>query len=87
MGDWTPHSIRHTAATWARKENVPLDRVAELLGHAGLGLVQRYAHSSVEDLNPALDAVAEMGNRGGERTVYEKVDFSQAGADVGLLSP
>jgi hypothetical protein len=49
--------------------------------------VTRYAHFSVEDLKPALDAISAMENRGGERTVYEKVDFSQAGADVGLFSP
>lgn len=53
--------IRHTVATWACKAGVPLDRVAKMLGHAGLGLVLRYAHFSVEDLNPALDAVSAMG--------------------------
>jgi integrase len=75
-GDWTPHSIRHTAATWARKAGVPLDRVAKMLGHAGLDLVLRYAHFSVEDLNPALDAVSQMEKRGRDRTVIEKGDFA-----------
>jgi integrase len=79
VGDWSPHSIRHTSATWARKTGVPLDRVAELLGHAGLGLVRRYAHFAVEDLNPALDAVSAMEKRGGQRTVNEKVRIFNAG--------
>jgi integrase len=65
VGPWTPHSLRHTAATWARKAGVPLDRVAKMLGHAGLGLVLPYAHFAVEDLNPALDAVSAMEKRGG----------------------
>lgn len=81
VGDWTPHSLRHSAATWARKTGIPLDRVAELLGHAGLGLVQRYAHFSVEDLNPALDAVSAMEKRIGERTVIERGSFGQAGIE------
>ena len=57
-------------------QGVPLDRVAKMLGHAGLGLRLRlrYAHFSVEDLNPALDAVSAMEKRGGERTVNEKGD-------------
>lgn len=55
---------------------MPLDRVAKMLGHAGLGLVLRYAHFSVEDLNPALDAVSAMERRGGQRTVIEKGDFA-----------
>jgi integrase len=79
VGDWSPHSIRHTAATWARKAGTPLDRVAELLGHAGLGLVRRYAHFSVEDLNPALDAVSEAEARGRDTTVIQKVRIFNAG--------
>lgn len=71
VGPWTPHSIRHTGATWARKAGTPLDRVAKMLGHAGLGQVERYAHFDVEDLNPALDAVSAMERRGGERAVNE----------------
>jgi integrase len=81
VGDWTPHSLRHTAATWARRAGVPLDRVAKMLGHAGLGLVERYAHFSVEDLNPALDAVSAMEKRIGERTVIEKGSFGQSGIE------
>lgn len=79
VGNWSPHSIRHTGATWARRGGAPLDRVAELLGHAGLGLVRRYAHFAVRDLNPALDAVSEAETRGRERTVNEKVRIFNAG--------
>lgn len=78
-GNWSPHSIRHSAATWARRGGASLDYVAELLGHAGLGLVRRYAHFAVADLNPALDAVSEAEARGRERTVNEKVRIFNAG--------
>jgi integrase len=90
VGDWTPHSIRHTAATWARKAGTPLDRVAKMLGHAGLGLVLRYTHFSPEDLNPALDAVAAMERRGavgGARPVHVEGHFGQAGIDAGVSFP
>lgn len=86
VGDWTPHSIRHTAATWARKAGVPLDRVAKMLGHAGLGLVLRYAHFATEDLDLTLDAVAAMEKRIGERMVIEKGDFGQAGTGAASYS-
>ncbi|HQQ78864.1 MAG TPA: tyrosine-type recombinase/integrase, partial [Thermoanaerobaculia bacterium] len=78
-GAWTPHSIRHTAATWARKAGTPLDRIAKTLGHAGLNLVERYAHFSVEDLNPTLDAISAMERRGGERTVNENLTNIKTG--------
>jgi integrase len=64
VGDWTPHSVRHSSATWARKAGVPLDRVAMMLGHAGLGLVLRYAHADTKDVDGALDAVSAMERRG-----------------------
>lgn len=82
VGDWTPHSIRHTAATWARKAGMPLDRVAKLLGHAGLGLVLRYAHFATEDLDLTLDAVSATEKRIGERNVNVKGDFTQAGIEA-----
>jgi integrase len=79
VGDWSPHSIRHTAATWARRKGVPLDKIAELLGHSGLGQVLRYAHFVVDDLNPALDAVSAIEAQIGERTVNEKQRIVRAG--------
>jgi integrase len=79
VGDWSPHSIRHTAATWSRRGGAPLDRVAELLGHAGLGLVRRYAHFAVADLNPALDAVSAAEARGRDTTVIQKLRIFNAG--------
>jgi integrase len=57
-GMLTTHSIRHTAATWARKAEVPLDRISGILGHKDPAMVLRYAHIQPEDLDGALGAVA-----------------------------
>jgi len=43
-GKLTTHSIRPTAATWAPKAEVPLDRISGILGHKDSKMVLRYAH-------------------------------------------
>ena len=58
----TTHSIRHTAATWARKAEVPLDRISGILGHKDPAMVLRYAHIQPEDLDGALGAVARAAD-------------------------
>jgi hypothetical protein len=60
-GRLTPHSVRHTAATWARRQGVPLDRIAAVLGHADLRMTMRtYAHIRPDDLAAPLDVLAGM---------------------------
>jgi len=65
------HSIRHTAATWARKAEVPLDRISGILGHRDPEMVLRYAHIQPEDLDGTLGAVERAAARIGGRTVDE----------------
>lgn len=83
-GPLSPHALRHTAATMMRRRGVPLDRVAEVLGHArSMEHVLIYAHIRTQDLDGALAAIAaEIG----ERTVNEVaplVPGRKAGNDVG----
>ena len=54
-----------------------IDLRVEKTVKAGLGLVLRYAHFSVEDLNPALDAAERRWKSAAActTTVNEKVDF------------
>ena len=68
-GRLSPHSIRHTAATWQRREGVPQDRIKETLGHRDLRMTMRYAHIRPEDLSSALDVLAgvERAAREGNR--------------------
>ncbi len=51
----TAHTLRHTAATWLRKELGDTRLVAEYLGHADLSTVARYAHVDREELFDAAD--------------------------------
>lgn len=56
--DFRPHDLRHTFASMLRRERkMPLDRIAELLGHSKLELTQIYAHLIVEDHKEDLDAL------------------------------
>jgi len=74
-GRLTTHSIRHTAATWARKAEVPLDRISGILGQKDPKMVLRYAHIQPEDLDGALGAVERAGSAIGARTVHEISPF------------
>ena len=42
--DFTPHDLRHTAASRWVMAGVPLAAVAKYLGHSGASMVMRYAH-------------------------------------------
>lgn len=56
--DFRPHDLRHTFASLLRRERrMPIDRIAELLGHSKLELTQIYAHLVVDDHVEDLDAI------------------------------
>jgi site-specific recombinase XerD len=48
------HDFRHTFASRLRQAGVPLETIAELLGHKGLAMTMRYAHLAVEHLYDAV---------------------------------
>jgi integrase len=55
------------AATWARREGVPLDRIAAVLGHADLRMtMQTSAHIRPDDLAAPLDVLAGVERRARE---------------------
>ena len=75
-GKLTPHSVRHTAATWSRRQGVPLDRIAAVLGHADLRMTMKtYAHIRPEDLSAGLDVLE--GIEKGARELNEEKTASQ----------
>lgn len=55
----TPHTLRHTAATWMAQAGVPLRDVAEVLGHKDSLMVQRvYAHHHPDHMRAATGALS-----------------------------
>jgi integrase/recombinase XerD len=50
-----PHLMRHSFATWALTEGMSAIQLADILGHSGLGMIQRvYAHLSPSDAYAAM---------------------------------
>lgn len=55
IGRWTPYEMRHSAASLLSAEGVPLERVADTLGHDGTRMVREvYRHA----VAPTVDAAA-----------------------------
>jgi len=56
--DVTPHTLRHTAATWMAQAGVPMRVISLYLGHTDSRTTERtYAHHSPDFLAPARDAL------------------------------
>ena len=62
------HDLRHTFASWALEAGVDIGTLKELLGHATLEMVLRYAHLSLDHKKKAVNLVtlenAEEDNSG-----------------------
>src|ERR1044071_319797 len=56
----TPHSLRHTFASWLAISGQPLRTIQELLGHADVRMTIRYAHLSPTHLSEAMRTVGSM---------------------------
>lgn len=69
---FSPHALRHTAASWLVQDGVPLYDVAALLGHASLTMTTRYAHlapdaqGSIERAWRRMDPPGEGGSAAGK---------------------
>lgn len=68
LKDVTPHTIRHSVATWAAGDGVPMRKIADLLGHTSVAMVERvyakYVPGYLADVVASLDsAPAVRGNR------------------------
>ena len=59
----TSHVGRHTFATWALHEGVPLERVSKMLGHAKITQTQRYAKVLAQDVYAEFDKMSDKLNR------------------------
>jgi integrase len=56
----TPHTLRHSFATWLAMDGVPMRKIAEALGHTSVAMVERvYAKSAPDYLD---DVVASLNS-------------------------
>jgi site-specific recombinase XerD len=53
----TPHSIRHTFASWLAIRGTPLRTIQELLGHEDVRRTIRYAHLSPAHPSEAVETI------------------------------
>ena len=60
MEKWTPHDLRRTAATLARRHGVPRDHVEALLAHTESDVTSIY--DQYDMLPEKRNAVAVIGN-------------------------
>lgn len=58
LDDVTPHTLRHTAASWSVNGGVSMELTAKLLGHRDPNTTRQiYVKNSVETLRPAADII------------------------------
>ncbi|HVI27478.1 tyrosine-type recombinase/integrase [Hansschlegelia sp.] len=69
-GKVTPHTLRHTAATWLRRNGVPQFPAADFLGMSVPTLNRIYAHQDERDL---AAAAAAIGRRPANETPTKRV--------------
>lgn len=57
LEDVTPHTIRHTAATWMARDGVPLWKIAGILGNSVTMVERTYAKHCPADLRGAVEGL------------------------------
>lgn len=62
----TPHTLRHTAATWMAQAGVPMWEIAGLLGNSIEVVTRTYAKHSPEHLRRAAGAIGRVSSPVGE---------------------
>ena len=53
----TPHTLRHTCASWMVMAGRPLIEVRDFLGHSTVKMTERYAHLAPENLVDAASSI------------------------------
>ena len=57
LRDVRPHDLRHSFASQATMQDIPLPVVARLLGHAQVQMTLRYAHVGDRDVEAAAERI------------------------------
>lgn len=71
----TSHVARHTFATWALHNDVPLERVSKMLGHKRITQTQRYARVLAQDVFSEFDNLQQtLNNNNNEKDNAARAD-------------
>lgn len=77
LHDFRIHDLRHTCASLAVSEGVPLTAIRDLLGHSSITVTERYAHlepSAVREVVAVLDGLqSQSGHTGRSDNVTDNV--------------
>jgi integrase len=67
------HDLRHTFGTRLRRNKVPFEDIAQLLGHGlgRMGITARYAHPDPENLREAVETLVKTDTKTDTPTVVE----------------
>lgn len=60
---FTPHDIRHTAASHLLRQGIDIRIIADILGHSTLQMVMRYTHLFDESKIKYADTISYLGNK------------------------
>lgn len=61
LGHWTPHELRHSAASIMLAQGTPLWVVSEVLGHASLAITKDvYGHLVGDQKKEATEAITDV---------------------------
>jgi len=66
LKNWRFHDLRHACASWLVMADVPLSKVAKILGHKELKTTQRYAHLADSSLVEAVERIQYASGSGSE---------------------
>lgn len=58
--DFRFHDLRHTNATWLRREGASLEVIQRALGHSSIQVTQRYAHVDDQEVLAASNTIAPI---------------------------
>jgi integrase len=84
--DITPHTIRHTVATWLDEKSVETKRTSQLLGHGNIETTKLYTHSSAEVLRPVVEFLDAAFAPLPKISFVEAETDEETGANRGILS-
>jgi len=83
LSGWRFHDLRHTCASWLVMADVPIVKVAKILGHKALVTTQRYSHLADSSLIDAMDRIQYSEHSSRETDVKWEDETEVASEGIG----